>query len=57
MNELKKDLILGMCYALASHFRNQFNDDQQQTYNKITATIDEIYYPKKLTNEPTSRGG
>lgn len=56
MNDNKKDLLIGMLYALAAYFRHQFNDDQRQTYNTISSTIDELYYPKKDLSKPTTRG-
>ena len=55
-NDSKKDLIIGMLYALSSYFKHQFIDDQRQTYNTISSTIDEIYYPKKDLSIPTPRG-
>lgn len=48
MNEMKKDFIIGMLYALASYFRDQFSPDQRDTFVTISETINEIYYPKKV---------
>lgn len=50
MNEMKKDFIVGMLYALASHFKDQFSPDQKHTFAIISETIDEIYYPKKVSD-------
>lgn len=54
-NELKKDLILGMCFAMATHFKNNFNDAQTELYKDICEMINEIYYSKKDLSKPTPR--
>lgn len=55
-NEAKKDLILGMCYALAGCFRAEFSGEQCHTFAVIAEAIEEIYNPKKDLSKPTPRG-
>lgn len=45
-NESKKDLIIGMLFALSRQNYLDFNESQIETFNFITKTINEIYYPK-----------
>lgn len=54
-NEAKKDLIIGMLYALAHHFKYEFNPNQAETLQHVRDTIDEIYYSKKDGSVPISR--
>ena len=54
-NEVTKDLILGMLYALCHAFKDEFNQSQRENFKKIEDTINNIYYPKKDLTQPTIR--
>jgi len=54
-NEVTKDLIIGMLYALSASFRYEFSESQKESFKKIEETINNIYYPKKDLNQPIIR--
>lgn len=54
-DEMKKDLIIGMLVGLAGCFKIHMNCDQTETYESILQMINEIYYPPKDLNKPTTR--
>ena len=53
--ESKKDLIIGMLYSLAWHFKYEFNDQQNEALNMVKDTINELYYKKPDLSQPTTR--